>query len=134
MKEPLTCGRGLAEHSLLPAKLAKLIASMADNLEAHMKALDLRDEHARREHGAYLKLAAENRRVASELRAISDEMASYRDLPMGAHDDEAMNAPNILEHFEDLVKCERDVFNLLEKTMEHDQRMLVEMVVAHSAT
>ena len=33
-----TCGKGLAENSILPAKLSELIAAMVENLEAHMKA------------------------------------------------------------------------------------------------
>ena len=41
MKNEPTCGQGLAEHSVLPAKVGELIASLAEILEFHTKALDL---------------------------------------------------------------------------------------------
>jgi hypothetical protein len=44
MEEEPTCGKGLAEQSVLPAKLGQLMASLADNLEVHLKALDLPDD------------------------------------------------------------------------------------------
>jgi hypothetical protein len=50
MAQPSTCGEGLAQNSLLPTKLGELAASMADVLEAHVPALDLEDENARKEH------------------------------------------------------------------------------------
>jgi hypothetical protein len=45
--EPPTCGKGLAENSALPALMGKLLAAMVENLEAHMKALDLTDQNSR---------------------------------------------------------------------------------------
>jgi hypothetical protein len=52
-----TCGKGLAEHSTLPARLSELTGAMAENLELHQTTLDLTDENARKEYGAYLKRA-----------------------------------------------------------------------------
>jgi hypothetical protein len=37
MEDQRTCGKGLAEHSALPAKLGELTAAMAENLEIHMR-------------------------------------------------------------------------------------------------
>jgi hypothetical protein len=45
-----TCGKGLAESSILPAKLGNLIAAMAGNLVVHMKALDLTDSNSQAEY------------------------------------------------------------------------------------
>jgi hypothetical protein len=60
MEEQPSCGRGLAERSALPDKLGDLVAAVADNLEAHLIALDLTDENARTEHDAYVTLAREH--------------------------------------------------------------------------
>jgi hypothetical protein len=122
-----TCGMGLAEHSPLPAKLGEVADALAANLEVHMKALDLEDRNARTEHGAYLNLARRHRLVAAQLRAIGEEMAGYRDLPMGRHDEEAMSSPDVAEAFTRFVTAERELLALLQNRMEQDQRMLVEM-------
>ena len=76
MDEQQTCGRGLAEHAVLPAQLAEVVEAMADNLQAHMQALELDDEPAREEHAVYLRLAEEQRQAAGRLRAIAGEMAA----------------------------------------------------------
>jgi hypothetical protein len=86
MKPPTTCGQGLAEHSKLPAKLAELLAALAENLELHQRALDLTDPNSRAEHIAYQKLEHAFRKIATELGAAAKAMAGYRDLPMGKHD------------------------------------------------
>jgi hypothetical protein len=44
--EQLTCGKGLAENSILAKTLAQLVAAMAENLDAHSKALDLTDQNS----------------------------------------------------------------------------------------
>jgi hypothetical protein len=75
VNEQPTCGKGLAEHSALPAKLGELTAAIAENLEVHRKALDLTDENARKEYEAYVKLAQEYRTIASQLQATAEHMA-----------------------------------------------------------
>jgi hypothetical protein len=127
MADQRTCGQGLAEHSLLPAKLAKLTASVAENLEVHMEALDLTDENAKKEHRVYRKLAKEHRKIARQLLAIGEEMAGCRDLPMGRHDQRAMSSPQVVEAFENFVRVEQELLALLVRRMEQDQKMLVEM-------
>lgn len=93
MSEQPSCGEGLAAHSALPAKLADLTAAVADILDAHTAALDLDDENAKRELDAYLKLVAEQRRTAADLRSTAAQMSGYRDLPKGRHDPRVMSAP-----------------------------------------
>ena len=84
MDEQQTCGRGLAEHSALPAQLAEVTEAMADNLQVHMQALELDDEPARQEHAVYLHLVEEQRQAAGRLRAVAAEMAAARNLPRQA--------------------------------------------------
>jgi hypothetical protein len=127
-----TCGQGLAEHSVLPAQLAEVTEAMADNLMAHMQALELDDEAARQEHAVYLRLAEEQRQTAARLRAVAAEMAAARDLPMGRHDRQAMTSPEVANAFQRFVKDKQDLLALLQRMVEQDQRMLAEMRQAPS--
>src|SRR5688572_3225526 len=127
MENQPTCGRGLAEHAVLPAKLGELIGALAENLETHMKALDLKDENSRKEYDAYRELATDHRKIATALQATARQMAGYRDLPMGRHDQKAMSAPNVREAFEKFVRLEQELLALLQGRLEQDRRMLVEM-------
>jgi hypothetical protein len=115
MEEQATCGKGLAAHAAVPAKAAEWIAALAENLEVHIMALDLTDERSERERVAYLSLATSYRRIAADLDATAEQMAGYRDLPMGRHDPQAMASPRLREAFAGLARVERELLELLQK-------------------
>jgi hypothetical protein len=127
--EQPTCGKGLAENSVLPAKLAALLAAMAENLETHMQALDLTDQNSRAEYDAYEELVKEFRQITSQLQATANQMSGYRDLPMGRHDQKAMTRPRVRESFEKFVKQKQALLSLLEQTTERDEQLLETMRV-----
>jgi formiminotetrahydrofolate cyclodeaminase len=127
MDDQPTCGKGLAEHSALPAKLGELIASMAENLEIHRQSLDSNDENSRKEHDAYVKLAKELRSIAAQLQATAKHMDGYRDLPMGRHDEQALADPKVHEAFATLVRLEQELLALLAASLQRDEQMLVAM-------
>ena len=127
MDEQQTCGRGLAEHSVLPARLAEVIEAMAENLRVHLGALELDDEPAREEHAVYLRLAEEQRQAAGRLRAIAGEMAAARDLPMGRHDAQTLTSPEVADAFRHFVKAKQVLLATLQGMAEQDQRMLAAM-------
>ena len=127
MDDQQTCGRGLAEHSALPARLAEVTEAMASNLQVHMQALELDDEPAREEHAVYLRLAEEQRQAAARLRAVANEMAAARDLPMGRHDAQTMSSPEVGDAFQRFVKAKQELLALLQGMVEQDRRMLAEM-------
>jgi hypothetical protein len=127
MDDQQTCGRGLAEHAALPARLAEVTEAMADNLQVHMQALELDDEPARQEHAVYLRLAEEQRQAAARLRAVAGEMAAARDLPMGRHDQQTMGSPEVGDAFQRLVRAKQELLDLLRRMVEQDQRLLAEM-------
>jgi hypothetical protein len=130
METPQTCGRGLAEHSALPAKLADLMSSVATVLEVHMKALDLTDESSQKEFDAYRQLVNEHRDAAAQLHSIATEMSGYRNLPMGRHDPNAMATPAAADAFEKFVTLEQEVVTLLEARLAGDREMLGQMRAA----
>jgi hypothetical protein len=127
METPQTCGQGLAENSVLPAKLGELIGSMAEILEIHMGALDLQDDDSRLEHEAYRELVGEQRRNAAKLAETARRMAGYRDIPMGRHDMSAMSSRKAVEAFENFVKLEEELLLMLEKRLVADRKMIAEM-------
>ena len=133
MSKAPTCGQGLAANSALPAKLGDLIASVAAVLEMHTKALDLEDDNAKQEYDAYVKLVEQHRRTAADLRAMSEQMASYRDLPMGRHDLEAMSTPEAADVFQQLVSVEHELLSLLDERLGRHRPLLSEMRSAAGA-
>lgn len=129
--EPPTCGKGLAENSALPALMGKLLAAMVENLEAHMKALDLTDQNSRQEYEAYESLVKSYRQIAVQFQSTASEMPGYRDLPMGSHDEQAMTHPRMREAFEKFVGHKRELLGLLQQTAERDDTLL-EAMGAHN--
>jgi hypothetical protein len=124
MEDAPTCGKGLAEHSALPAKLAELIGALALNLEVHQRTLDLSDENSRREYDAYVKLGREHRDISARLADVARHMAEYRDLAMGRHDERALADPRGLEAFATFVRAERELLALLDTALRRDEAML----------
>jgi hypothetical protein len=127
LSEEATCGKGLAANAALSAKLGDVMGSVARVLQSHTKALDLGDDDARQEYDAYVGLVEQHRRIAAELRALSEQMVSYRDLPMGRHDPEAMSAPETADVFEELVNVEQELLSLLEDRLRDHRPLLSEM-------
>ena len=127
MTDEPTCGKGLAASAALPAKIAELTAAVAEVLERHMKALDLNDEHSRREHALYDRLAREHRDAAAALAETAERMTAARDLPMGAHDMAAMADPAMGAAFERFVRLEDELVHLLQSRLDEDRAMLATM-------
>jgi hypothetical protein len=124
MPEQPTCGKGLEQNAALPAKLADVLDAVAENLSAHMTALDPGDQAAREERDAYAELLARHRAIVDELRALSKEMASYRDLPMAPHDPEVMRGPTLRDPFQLLVEVEKELRAYLDGRISREEEML----------
>ena len=124
MREQQTCGKGLAQNAGLTVRLAEVVDAVADNLSEHMAALDQRDPAARIEREAYDQLLTKHRAAASQLRAIADEMASYRDMPMAPHDSLVMRDPKLRRAFEGLLARERELRARLDERIKREEEML----------
>jgi len=125
--EQPTCGKGLAEHAAVPAKMAGFLASLAENLEAHVPTIDTGDAHGRREREAYVHLASEYAAVAARLAVTAERMRGCRDLPPAHHHEEALTEPGILTAFERFVALELELADLLRASAERDQRALMHL-------
>jgi hypothetical protein len=127
MDEPSTCGQGLASKSILPGKLSELLAALARILEAHMRALDPADHDAKMELDAYAALVTAYRDVADRLSGVAVQMADYRSLPIAAHDAAAMSDAMAHRAFENYVRLEQELANLLQEQLQEDREMLQQM-------
>lgn len=119
-----TCGHGLAEHALLHERFSALVATMADNLELHLTALDPADAVSAPEHAAYSELVEQHRDLAARLAAVADQMASYRGLPMANHDPAVMSGKPVMMAFEKLIDEQEALLRLLERWIKQDRAML----------
>jgi hypothetical protein len=133
MADDRTCGKGLAEHSAVPAKIADLIAALGENLELHRKTLELSDEKSRREHDVYQALATAYAEIASRLAETARRMAGHRDLPVGRHDPDRLAAAPVRQAFVRYVAREQELLALLEEHLERDQSLLAELTPAGRA-
>ena len=127
MDEPTTCGQGLASSAPLPTKLGALVRALADVLDNHREALPLTDDAARQEAEAYGRIAGQLRFSAEQLEATAEQMVASRDLPMGAHDMDALSSPHTVGIFAAFVRSERELVELLGHRIEDDEAMLTEM-------
>ena len=124
MDQQPTCGQGLAEHAELPAKVADVFGAVAENLEMHLIALDATDKRSRPEFDAYVALATQHRELESRLRALAQQMESYRDVPMAEHDMSVMTSPQTAQAFERLIAHEDALAAALEKRVGRYRQML----------
>jgi hypothetical protein len=122
-----TCGKGLAEHSSLPAKIAELTDALAQVLAVHETSLDPEDDGGRAELDAYVTLTHEFRANAAALRAAAARMAGYRDLPMANHDFTVLASANAIDAFATFVAKEEELFALLQRALERDRMILRSM-------
>jgi hypothetical protein len=128
MDNSLTCGHGLAYTASLPEQMAEVLGTLTEVLTNHTLAIDLSDPHGEQEHEAYQGLIGEFGPMAERLHAAARHMAGYHDLPAARHDDLAMADPRGAEVFEQFVRSEEALLQLLTKRLEEDRQMLREMV------
>lgn len=121
-----SCGMGLAHHSTVSAKIAVMFEGMAETLELHRTMLDLADARSREEDEVYGALAASYRRISQLLHETAARMAGHRDLPMGAHREDAFGAEH-LRAFEKFVKGQSQVLAILRHAAQRDEQMLASM-------
>lgn len=126
MTEQPTCGEGLAANAAVPAKMAQFLDSLADTLDSHIEALVPGDDKAALERRAYMSLVQQYRDASSRLAAAAREMAGYKVLPMGAHDEQVLTRADALEPFRNYVQTKRELLDLLTDSYAIDQRMLQE--------
>jgi len=127
MDDQPTCGKGVADHAVLPERVAALFEAMAATLAHHRKALDRADPAAREEDDSYAKLIDEQHELVTRLRSVEARMSGYRNLPMGRHEPSVMAGPESVAVFDKYVEAEQQLLSLLELWLARDRQMLESM-------
>jgi hypothetical protein len=122
--EEWTCGRGLAHHSAVPAKIADYLAALTEILRSHLPTIDTSEATGQAEWGAYRELADGYAGLADRLGTTAARMRGYRDLPAAPHHEEELADPVLMEVFAKFVDAETELATLLQKSADHDQAML----------
>lgn len=123
-EEQWTCGKGLAEHAAIPAKMADFLESLAENLQAHIPAIDTSDRNGSKERDAYVHLHSEYTAIATHLAATAERMRGCRDLPAAGHHEAVLSGPIIREIFAKFVSIESELADLLRTSADRDQNLL----------
>lgn len=119
-----TCGKGIAAHAAIPQKLGALIDGLADNFEQHLPSLTDNDAATRGERAAYRSLLEQHREIATRLRKVGDEMASYKNLAMPAHDMAVLQAEPAAKAFEQYIVTLRATVAALQNVLAEDQQLV----------
>jgi ribosomal protein S12 methylthiotransferase accessory factor YcaO len=122
--EQQTCGKGLAANAALPERIGALMQAMAELLQNHTRSLNLSDANAALERNAYDVLIQAQRDIASRLDALAATMRSYRDLPIGKHDERALTDQTSLDVFGSFIRAEQNVVSLLQQNIATHRAML----------
>jgi hypothetical protein len=122
--EQPTCGKGLAAHAALPEQIGTLMEAIAKVLQNHTRSLDLGDANSRSEREAYEHVVEQQRAVASSLGTLAATMRSYRDLPMGTHDERTLADRESLDVFNSFVRAEEMLLASLQTFVSEHRAML----------
>ena len=97
---------------------------MAELLQNHTRSLDLADASAVSERDAYDLLVKAQREIASKLEALAATMRSYRDLPLGKHDEGILIDRRSVDVFASFIRAEETVLSLLQGSAAEHRAML----------
>jgi hypothetical protein len=120
------CGSGLAQHATVPAKIATLLAALAETLATHRAMLVLSDPASQREDAVYAELAKSFEQIASLTEQAAKYMASQRELAMGKHDMSAWGDAQ-LRAFQRFVAAQGRLLAILRVAAARDEAMLRSM-------
>lgn len=121
-----TCGKGLADRSWLPSKLAEITAALSRVMELHQRGIVASDT-SQPELDAYASLEHQFRSASNVLSSSARDMSGYRDLPMAEHDMTALSTPENVNAFAEFVRVERELLNELDAALHRDEAMLAQM-------
>lgn len=121
-----TCGAGLAQHAVVPRRIAIYLAELAETLELHRTMLVLEDANAKREDDVYRELSESYRNIAAQLEETAERMSAQITLPMGAHDESKWTDAH-MKAFANLVHEQGALTSALQVATKRDEEMLASM-------
>lgn len=130
-EEQWTCGKGSAEHAIIPAKIADFLKSLAGNLREHVPTIDTSDPNGQAERDAYIHLSTEYEAVSDHLARTAKRMRDFRDLPAAQHHEETLADARLIQAFARFVALETELADLLATAVEQDRQLLQQSQTAH---
>jgi hypothetical protein len=124
--EAPTCGAGVAQHGTVAAAIGIMFDGLAKTIELHRRMLVMSDPKAQQEDRVYKELAASWREIAQLVETTAAKMLAQRELPMGAHDENAWGDAHV-RAFETFVNGQSKTLALLEVAAARDEKMLASM-------
>lgn len=121
-----TCGAGLAQHALVPRRMATYLSYLAETLELHRALIVPGEETSKREDDVYGDLAKRYATIAAELREAADKMAAQQDLPMAPHDESKWTDAH-MKSFSNFVQEQGALGTVLRAASARAEQMLASM-------
>jgi hypothetical protein len=117
------CAAMIRSKAEIPKKMSELLTQVADNFEAHAKAMMTNKDKASKQEVSYLmKLAKQQREVALSIHKVATEMASARFEP-APHSAAMMDSSQMKEALSRQAMLEKQVASLLSKDAAGIQKM-----------
>jgi hypothetical protein len=76
--------------------MAEYLNALAQNLDAHVPAIDAGDQSGQAGRDAYVELATAYGSIAEQLEDVASRMRSYSDLPAAGHYDDVLADAKLL--------------------------------------
>lgn len=122
--EEWTCGKGLAHHAAVPAKMAEYLEALTETLQTHLRTINTTTASGQDEWSAYRELADAFADLADGLGTTATRMRGYRDLPPAPHHQDELAKPVLMDVFTRFVRIETELAALLRESADQDQAML----------
>lgn len=122
-----TCGQWMSEKAELPSKMGELMGAVAEGTEAHAKWVGTsKDKAARAESAMMMKMAKDQRTMATMSTKMAEQMMKAKDMASVPHDMSKMD-PKVTEIMTRMAKLDREMAALLMKDAEQIEARLTQM-------
>jgi hypothetical protein len=109
----VTCGQDIAGDGEVPELLARLLAHVAGNMDAHAAWVGRGSEAARLEHDGLVAVARAWRDMAAAAARAAEAMRSMRDLPAAPHDPAGLDRAAFARWMREKVAMQRALARML---------------------
>jgi hypothetical protein len=119
-----TCGQDIAGDAEVPELLARLLAHVAGNMEAHAAWVGRGSDAARLEHDGLAAVSRAWRDMAAAAARAAEAMRAMRDLPAAPHDPAGLDRAAFGRWMREKVAMQRALARMLLEHAEVSERVL----------
>jgi hypothetical protein len=120
-----SCGQMISAKAALPKKMAEVMTSVADMMDAHAAIMTAsKTKEASLEVAGLKKIAADHRALAESFQKTADDMSKASSWPNAPHDMNAMKSdPKLGAAMQKMLAAEKDMIALLQKEVADTEAM-----------